>query len=172
VLSVTQSKYRVGHAGIVSDNNRIMSNNSRTSKWEENYTLWTWKWRYNRLLGLQTHFYRYKETAHKEQLEKQVISLQKKVVVLLQHLTIKLQEKIMSYKYLGSSANPKKIALTVKGAGVWLIPALIFIAGYFGLNVVEADLVKLLDEISRIVGSVMVAYGLVRKIYYALNPTE
>src|SRR3990167_9939660 len=47
-----------GHVGIVSDNKKIMSNNSITGKWEENYTLTTWYMRYVIKGGYPMHVYR------------------------------------------------------------------------------------------------------------------
>lgn len=35
-----------GHVGIVSDNGKIMSNDSDTGLWLEKYSLWSWKQRY------------------------------------------------------------------------------------------------------------------------------
>ena len=37
---------RNGHVGICGPNSVIMSNSSKTGKWEENYTLYTWRQRY------------------------------------------------------------------------------------------------------------------------------
>jgi len=69
-------------------------------------------------------------------------------------------------KYLGSSKNPANISLTVKSVLVWLIPAIILIAGYFGLSVAEADLTEIINSISVLVASAMTLYGLGRKAYY------
>lgn len=35
-----------GHTGVCGQNGKIMSNNSRTGKWEQNYDTWTWRMRY------------------------------------------------------------------------------------------------------------------------------
>lgn len=47
-----------GHVGIVSDNNKIMSNSSYSFKWEENYTLGTWHQRYSQVGGFPVLYYR------------------------------------------------------------------------------------------------------------------
>jgi hypothetical protein len=129
ILTVTQGR-RNGHVGIVSDDSKVFSNNSRTFLWDDHYTLWTWRWRYTKFLRLQTKYYRYKKDAHIEQLEKQVITLQQKLVVLLQSLTIALKEKIMTKK-LGSKDvkmwyDSKEIWVAVFGIGNYLL-------NYFGL---------------------------------------
>ena len=46
-----------GHTGIVGRNNAIMSNDSYTGKWMSNYTLATWRDRYERKGGIPTKFY-------------------------------------------------------------------------------------------------------------------
>lgn len=47
-----------GHTGIVSDNGKIMSNNSETLKWDEYYTVETWNARYKKLGGFPVYFYK------------------------------------------------------------------------------------------------------------------
>lgn len=79
-----------GHVGIVGENNKIMSNNSYNSLWEENYTLFTWKIKYKSFPIL---FYRYKFMFTEEikvNIEKQ-LSLYQRVVALLMSLTNKLK---------------------------------------------------------------------------------
>lgn len=57
IISPTGYGVGTGHVGIVSDNNRIMSNNSRNSKWEEYYSMFMWEYKYK---SFQTSFFRYK----------------------------------------------------------------------------------------------------------------
>jgi hypothetical protein len=47
-----------GHCGIVSNNGDILSNDSRTGKFEKNYTIASWSKRYAEKGGYPVHFYR------------------------------------------------------------------------------------------------------------------
>lgn len=47
-----------GHCGIISDNNKIMSNNSNTSLWDEHLNIFQWRYRYEKNGGYQVDFYR------------------------------------------------------------------------------------------------------------------
>ena len=48
----------VGHVGIVGELNKIMSNNSKTGKFEENYTIESWTKRWKDKGKYPVHFYR------------------------------------------------------------------------------------------------------------------
>lgn len=50
-------KIRNGHVGIVSENDRIMSNSSATGQWTENYTVTTWVKRYREQGGYPIYFF-------------------------------------------------------------------------------------------------------------------
>ena len=61
ILSPTgfgSGKLSNGHVGIVSDNERIMSNNSQTSLWDEHWTLEKWKEYYGERGGYPVTFWR------------------------------------------------------------------------------------------------------------------
>jgi hypothetical protein len=47
-----------GHTGIVSSNNKIMSSDSATGLWQENYDLWSWRYRYVSRGGYKLLYYR------------------------------------------------------------------------------------------------------------------
>lgn len=47
-----------GHVGIVSDGIKIMSNNSSTFLWEENYTFKSWEDRYVKVGGYPVYYFR------------------------------------------------------------------------------------------------------------------
>lgn len=75
-------------------------------------------------------------------------------------------------KLLGSSADPTKIAMTIKGVLVAIIP----IAIYFGMNNASTDLPALGDAIigavqavTAAIAAVMFVYGIARKVYYAFK---
>lgn len=87
IISPTSGK--IGHAGVISDNNKVMSNNSRDSKWSEHLNLFKWKIQYK---GLSTFYYRYLPNV--ETLKKQKISLLKTVIGLMLKLVGILKRKI------------------------------------------------------------------------------
>lgn len=73
--------------------------------------------------------------------------------------------------FVYSSANPEKIALTVKGAAVLLVPAIIFSLQVKGIVVTEAQvgdwfnqIVLVTQEVLVVFGALMSLVGLVRKL--------
>lgn len=68
-------------------------------------------------------------------------------------------------KIFGSSASPDKVGLTIKGVGLGLIPVLIIALKIAGVSVLESDLVSLIESLSTAVASIMVIYGLLRKLW-------
>ena len=69
------------------------------------------------------------------------------------------------YPVLGSSADPEKLAMTIKGAALALIPIVIVILKAVGVELADTDLVSLIEAISAAVAAVMIVYGIGRKIY-------
>jgi len=55
IISATHGN-TIGHVGIVSDNHKVMSNNSDDSLWDEHFNVWMWKTKYKRL---SVEFYKY-----------------------------------------------------------------------------------------------------------------
>ena len=70
---------------------------------------------------------------------------------------------------LKSCANPAQISLAIKSIGAWLIVAIIAIAKTQGVEMVEADLTVIVNNLAIVVGAVMTIVGLSRKIYYKLK---
>ena len=71
----------------------------------------------------------------------------------------------MAYpKFLGSSQNPEKLALTVKGLAIYIIPIIIVIGKASGVELAETDLIALVNNIALIIASVVAGIGLIRKI--------
>jgi hypothetical protein len=60
VLSVTGTGKagKIGHTGIMGLHGLIMSNNSSTGKWEQNYTMDAWKRKYHDEYGMKTWLYK------------------------------------------------------------------------------------------------------------------
>lgn len=67
------------------------------------------------------------------------------------------------YPILGSSQNPEKVSLTIKSVGILIIPLVIYIGRLFGLEIVEADLVQVLNAVAGIAAAVGVIWGIARK---------
>lgn len=63
-----------------------------------------------------------------------------------------------------SSANPKEVSLTVRGALIGIIPVLLFFAGQLQLGWTEADVIDLIETITVIISSFFVIVGMTRKI--------
>ncbi len=72
-------------------------------------------------------------------------------------------------KYLGSSANPEKLALTIKGALLTLIPVIVLVAGGLNITLNPDDLVAFVNTLFGMFTLGMTAYGLIRKIKNNLN---
>lgn len=69
------------------------------------------------------------------------------------------------YPLLGSSADPEKIALSVKGYALAVIPVIVMIAGFAGVDLTQNELTELLNAVLGVVSSICIVYGLGRKIY-------
>ena len=78
-----------GHVGIVSENNKIMSNNSANSLWEENYTIDEWR---NKFKDFPILFYRYR-TDEVKIIEQKKINILEAIVVAYQKIISLLLKK-------------------------------------------------------------------------------
>jgi len=63
-------------------------------------------------------------------------------------------------KLLGSSKNPEKMALKIKGALVGLIPLIIGLSGMFGVTVSITEITTLFDSMYNFVIGVIGAWSL------------
>lgn len=78
----------------------------------------------------------------------------------------------MQYKYgklLSSSYDSQKLALTVKGILVGIIPLLVLVTGVseMEINGIIDPLIDLIEKGGLIVASIMTLYGAIRKILVA-----
>lgn len=71
---------------------------------------------------------------------------------------------VKQYPILGSSVNPEKLGLTVKGFIVALIPLAVLVAEQFGINLTQSELIEALNYGVSAVSTLMVLYGALRKI--------
>jgi uncharacterized membrane protein len=69
-------------------------------------------------------------------------------------------------KLLSSSANENNLSLTIKGLLVALVPLIIAILRGFGVDMAEIEVTSVIDAIFGVVASVMILFGLARKLYY------
>lgn len=70
---------------------------------------------------------------------------------------------IAKYPILGSSQDPTKLSLTIKGVLVALVPIIITVGQAQGWPVTEGDLMNVVESITGIVAAVAVIYGVFRK---------
>jgi len=75
----------------------------------------------------------------------------------------------MYNKYLGSSVNPNKLSLTIKGALIALVPIIVAILKASGVDITEISLIDLINSIFTAVSALLVVYGLGRKIFYKVK---
>jgi len=73
---------------------------------------------------------------------------------------------VKKYPILGSSANPQELSLTVKSILLSIIPLVILMANYFGLELKEEDLIIGVTNLTAVISSLGMLYGLGRKVYY------
>jgi len=71
---------------------------------------------------------------------------------------------------LQSSSNPNKVAMTIKGILVLLIPTAIIVGQKYGIPLTEAGLMEFIENATIFIGAAMTAFGLARKFYYWCKP--
>ena len=72
----------------------------------------------------------------------------------------------MLNKFLGSSANPEEVSLTIKSFGVWAVPALMALITYFGYDITQNELIDLVNNLAILTAAAMTTCGLFRKFYF------
>lgn len=72
-------------------------------------------------------------------------------------------------KFIGSSVDPEKLSLTIKGLAATLIPVIVLIAAGLKVSLDPSDLQSFVDTLLGIFTLSVTAYGLVRKAYYAIK---
>ncbi len=68
-------------------------------------------------------------------------------------------------KWYSSSANANKLSLTIKGILVALIPAVMIVGKYANFNYSGTDVYNAIGDITIFISTLMIAYGLIRKVY-------
>jgi len=83
---------------------------------------------------------------------------------------------VRRYPVLGSSANPEKVALTIKGALITITPAIVMLAGWLKIDVGAQEwqntiemLWQLANQAILLVGMGMTAFGVLRKLYFKIR---
>lgn len=74
---------------------------------------------------------------------------------------------------IASSADPTKIALTVRGLALALVPVAVQVLRHYGIEATEESLTGFLmrftEAVTAFIAAAMLIVGLVRKAYYALQ---
>lgn len=73
------------------------------------------------------------------------------------------------HKILGSSQDPEKLALTIKGVLLTLIPVVVMVAGGLNITLNPDDLVAFINTLFGIFTLCLTAFGLGRKIVTAFK---
>jgi len=68
-----------------------------------------------------------------------------------------------------SSANENKLALTIKGILIGLIPVIIIVLSVLGLNIGTEELTDVITQITAIIAGAVTLYGLGRKLYFTIK---
>lgn len=71
-----------------------------------------------------------------------------------------------------SSEDPTKVSLTVKGSLIAAIPMLVVLSQMLRLNWSQDQLALIVEGVSTIVSSFLVLFGLLRKLYYSIYPSN
>lgn len=69
-------------------------------------------------------------------------------------------------KMLQSSQDPSKLALTVKGILLGVMPLVIALFAYFGLDIATNDYAQAVEQITALLAISMTFVGVVRKFYH------
>lgn len=89
-----------------------------------------------------------------------------------------MEEKTLVEKYplLASSADPKRVGMTVRGALTAIAPVILLVSGLFGADLGQSMLAEIIESVVNItmslssaLAAVLVAYGGSRKLYYRLK---
>ena len=73
------------------------------------------------------------------------------------------------YKLIQSSANPDKLALTIKGILMGLIPVIVIVLSVLGFNVGTEELTEVIVQLTAIIAGAFTLYGLCRKFYFKIK---
>ena len=73
------------------------------------------------------------------------------------------------YKLIQSSANPDKLALTIKGILTALIPVILLVLSVWGFNIGTEEITEVIAQITGIIAGVVILLGLCRKFYFLIK---
>lgn len=80
-----------------------------------------------------------------------------------------LESKFINW-LITSSANPDKVALTVKGALIGCIPVILIICQMLHWSFSTDQLMEIIAGVTAIISGFLVLVGMVRKVYYLIFP--
>jgi len=68
-----------------------------------------------------------------------------------------------------ASSTGSGVSLTIKGVLLAVVPAIIFLAKYFQIELSENEITQIVETASTAIASVMIVYGLIRKLVIKLG---
>ncbi len=71
-----------------------------------------------------------------------------------------------------SSADPEKVSATIRGVMLTWVALIIFLGQAFHVGISEEWLVTVIQTVSAFMGSLLMVFGLGRKLYYALKSSK
>lgn len=72
----------------------------------------------------------------------------------------------MENKWFNSSSDPRELSLTIKGLMMMYVPIILAVIAVFAPSIEQSVVIDWIDKASLIVASVMILYGLGRKVYF------
>ena len=72
-------------------------------------------------------------------------------------------------KLISSSVNENKLALTIKGVLMGLVPILVIVLSTLGLNIGSEEISEVITQITAIIAGAVALYGMGRKLYFLVK---
>ena len=73
------------------------------------------------------------------------------------------------YKLLQSSANPNKLATTVKGILMGLVPLIVIVLSVLGFEIGTEQITEVIVRITALIAGAFTLCGMGRKLYYFIK---
>jgi len=72
-------------------------------------------------------------------------------------------------KLLQSSANPNKLATTIKGILMGLVPVIVIVLSVLGFNIGTEQITEVIIQITALIAGGFTLYGMGRKLYFLIK---
>lgn len=76
------------------------------------------------------------------------------------------KQLVTKHTWLGSSANPEELSMTVKGLLVSLVPLLMVVLKATGVDIDESTVLEVINQFTTALAAVLVGFGAARKFYF------